>query len=485
MLSKIKSRNILSFLALSCLGAGTISAKEKSPNVVLVLMDDLGYGDLSCYGALEYKTPNLDDMAKNGMRFTNYLAPQAVSSASRAGLLTGCYPNRVGISGALFPSSKRGLNPSETTLAELFKQKGYSTAIFGKWHLGDQKEFLPLQQGFDEYFGLPYSNDMWPFNYVGGKAEPNTFQYDCIPLPIISGNQKVGEISTLKDQSLLTRMYTEHAIQFIKKNKEKPFFLYLAHSMPHVPIAASEKFKGKSNAGVYGDVMMEMDWSVGEIIKTLKEEGIESNTLIIFTSDNGPWRNFGNHAGSSGGLREAKQTVFEGGQRIPCIMMWEGHIPEGVVCNKLSSSIDLLPTLAAVCELQLPENKIDGLNILDLLKGNTNVSPRRYFYYYYDENSLKAVRRDEWKLVLPHPSITYEKDIPGKDGLPGKVSKISISLALYNLRQDPSERYDVKELYPEIMEELQKVAEWAREDLGDDLTGIKGKNRRPAGMIKN
>lgn len=481
----MKNRNILFFSALSCLSAGNISAQVKYPNVVLILMDDLGYGDLSCYGALQYKTQNLDEMAKDGMRFTNYLAPSAVCSASRAGLLTGCYPNRIGISGALNPNSKKGLNPEETTMAELFKQKGYSTAIFGKWHLGHLKEFLPLQQGFDEYFGLPYSNDMWPYDYFGQKAEPNTPQYNYPPLQLINGTEKVGEIKTMEDQSQLTRLYTEHAIQFIKKNKRKPFFLYLPHSMPHVPIAASEKFRGKSNAGVWGDVMMEIDWSVGQILQTLKEEGMESNTLVIFTSDNGPWRKFGNHAGSTGGLREAKMTVFEGGQRVPCLMRWKGHIPEGVVCNKLSSSIDLLPTFAAICGLKMPENKIDGVDITDLLKGKTDVSPRRYFYYYYDENSLKAVRRDDWKLVLPHPSITYEKNIPGKDGHPGDVSRVTFPLALYDLRQDPSERYDVQKSYPEIMVELQKVAEKAREDLGDNLTGIKGKNRRPAGMIKD
>ena len=458
---------------------------EKSPNVILFLMDDMGYGDLSCYGALQYKTPNLDQMAKEGIRFTNYLSPQAVCSASRAGLMTGCYPNRVSISGALFPDSKKGLNPAETTMAELFKQKGYSTAIFGKWHLGDNKAFLPLQQGFDEYFGLPYSNDMWPYNYLGQNPEPNTFQASCIPLPIMNGNEKVGEIKTMEDQSQLTTLYTEHAVKFIKSNKNKSFFLYLPHSMPHTPIAASEKFRGKSGAGLYGDVMMEIDWSVGQILKTLKELGLDNNTLIIFTSDNGPWRNFGNHAGSSGGFREAKQTVFEGGLRVPCLMRWKEQITEGTVCNKLSSSIDLLPTLAAICSLQSPLNKIDGINIAELVKGNTEISPRRYFYYYYDENSLKAVRRDDWKLVLPHPSKTYEKDLPGKDGLPGKVSQTTFPLALYDLRQDPAERYDVKESYPEIMEELRKIAESAREDLGDDLTGRKGINRRPAGMINN
>lgn len=481
----MKNQKFLSLLALCCLGASGINAQEKSPNVVLILMDDMGYGDLSCFGALQYKTPNMDEMAKEGMRFTNYLAPQAVCTASRAGLLTGCYPNRVGMSGALFPNSKKGLNPLETTMAEMFKQKGYATAILGKWHLGDNKEFLPLQQGFDEYFGLPYSNDMWPYDYLGKKPEPGTFQYDCIPLPLIDGNEKVGEISTMEQQSHLTQLYTEHAVEFIKKNKSKSFFLYMPQSMPHTPIAASEKFKGKSGAGEYGDVMMEIDWSVGQILKTLNDEGLNENTLVIVTSDNGPWRKFGNWAGSSGGLREAKMTVFEGGQRVPCLMKWKGMIPEGVVCNKLSSSIDLLPTFATICGLQMPVNKIDGVDITDLLKGKTDVSPRQNFYYYYDDNSLKAVRRDDWKLVLPHPSITYEKDVPGKDGQPGKVTKVKFPLALYDLRQDPGERYDVQKSYPEIMRELQKVVEKARADLGDDLANRKGINRRPAGMVNN
>ena len=260
--------------------------------------------------------------------------------------------------------------------------------------------------------------------------------------------------------------------------------MYLAHSMPHVPLAASEKFRGKSNAGLYGDVMLEMDWSVGEVLKTLSKEGVESNTLIIFTSDNGPWRSFGNHAGSSGGFREAKTTVFEGGQRVPCLMKWPGKIPKGLVCNKLSSSIDILPTLAAICHLNLPKNKIDGVNISDLLIGKAEISPRRYFYYYYDKNSLKAVRRDDWKLVLPHKSTTYEKNLPGMNGQRGEISFITVPLALYDLRQDPSERYDVQISYPEIVEELKKVAEQARKDLGDDLTERKGNYRREPGKVE-
>jgi arylsulfatase len=484
--STMKNQLFISLLVLSfLLTSHSLKAQEKSQNVVIILMDDMGYGDLSCFGALQYKTPNMDEIAKDGMRFTNFLAPQAVCTASRAGLLTGCYPNRIGMSGALFPESKIGLNPSETTLAELFKQKGYATAIYGKWHLGDDKSFLPLQQGFDEYFGLPYSNDMWPFDYLGEKASPGSFQSKCIPLPLIKGNDKIGEIKTLEEQANLTRFYTEHAVQFIKKNKKKPFFLYMPQSMPHTPIAASKNFKGKSGAGLYGDVMMEIDWSVGQVLKTLTEEGLDENTLVIVTSDNGPWRNFGNWAGSTGGLREAKQTVFEGGQRVPCVMKWKGHMPEGEVCNKLSSAIDLLPTLASICGLEIPQNTIDGVDITDLLKGRPDVSPRKYFYYYYGKNSLKAVRRDDWKLVLSHPSKTYEKDVPGNGGHPGKTTNVTFPLALYNLCQDPGERYDVQTLYPEIMEELRNVAEKARGDLGDDLTGRQGDNRRPAGMIKN
>lgn len=475
---------IAGLLSVSPLGCtrGEINPKTVNPNVVLIMMDDMGYGDLSCYGALQYQTPYLDNMAKEGVRFTNYLAPQAVCSASRAGLLTGCYPNRIHMAGALFPNSVKGLNPAETTMAEMFHQTGYSTAIVGKWHLGDNEKFLPLQQGFDEYLGLPYSNDMWPFDYLGNKPKEGTFQHDCIPLQMMEGNKKVGEISTMQQQSQLTGLYTRRAVEFIRKNKNKPFFLYVAHSMPHTPIAASENFKGKSGDGEYGDVMMEIDWSVGQILATLDEEGLSENTLVIVTSDNGPWRNFGNYAGSSGGLREAKMTVFEGGQRVPCLMKWKGKIQEGTICNKLASSIDLLPTFAAICKLSLPENKIDGVDISDLLVGK-DANPRRYFYYYYNDNALKAVRRDNWKLVLPHPSITYEKDLPGKDGQPGKVTQVKFPLALYELSHDPAERYDVQESYPDIMEELQKVAETAREDLGDELTGREGRNRRPAGVI--
>ena len=459
--------------------------KATPPNIILIFMDDMGYGDLSCYGALQYRTPNLDKLASEGVRFTNFLSAQAVCSASRAALMTGCYPNRVGISGALFPNAKVGLNPDETTIAELLKEKGYATGMFGKWHLGDRPEFLPIKQGFDEYVGLPYSNDMWPVGY-DGKPTADTNRRKRNPfLPLLHNSDTLQEIKTLDDQAKLTGIYTERAVSFIKKHKKGPFFVYLPHSMPHVPIAASAKFKGKSKQGTYGDVLMEIDWSVGEIMKTLKESGLDKNTVVIFTSDNGPWLNFGNHAGSSGGLREGKGTSFEGGQRVPCLVRWKGVTPEGIVCNKLTSTIDLLPTIANICGTKLPAKKIDGVDILPLLKGDMDATPRKYFYYYYRRNNLEAVRRDDWKLVLPHEGRSYEGQILGNDGFPGKAPENNpYPLALYDLRRDPAERYDVKGVYPDILAELQKVAEEAREDLGDDITKRTGKNVRLSGVIK-
>ncbi len=460
-----------------------LNRKSNLPNIILIYIDDMGYGDIGVNGNLEYQTPNIDRLAREGMRFTNFLSVQAVCSASRAALLTGCYPNRIGFSGALFPNSKIGINSSETTLAELVKQKGYQTSIIGKWHLGDNKKFLPLQHGFDSYYGIPYSNDMWPVWFDGKPATEQQNKFRFPPLPLITNNDKSEEVRTLEDQGLLTKKYTEKAISFIKSNKNNPFFLYLPHSMVHVPIAASPDFKGKSKQGEYGDVVMEVDWSIGEIEKILRELKLEKNTLIIFTSDNGPWLNFGNHAGSAGGFREGKGTVWEGGQREPCIIKWPGVIPAGVVCNKLTATIDIFPTIASLCNLKLPENKIDGVDILPLLKGQ-DVTPRKYLYYYYNRNSLKAVRRDDWKLMLPHTSRSYEGFLPGKDGFPGATDeKKEVSLALYDLRRDPGERYDVQELYPEIVNELQQVAELAREDLGDDITNRVGKNVRQAGKI--
>ena len=489
----VSIKSLIGF-GLTSLAAGQLNAqsstsfKPAAPNIVLILMDDMGYGDIGTTGANQYNTPNLNRLAKQGMQFTWYYTPQAVCSASRAGLLTGCYPNRVGISGALMPWAKIGISSEEKTIADILKTKGYHTSIIGKWHLGHLKEFLPLQHGFDEYYGIPYSNDMWPVDFDGvpirlKDTASNKMRYP--QLPLIEGNEKVAEVKTLADQDKLTTDYTERAVRFIDQHKNVPFFLYLPHSMVHIPLGVSEKFRGKSKQGLYGDVMMEVDWSVGEIMKALERNGLDKNTLVIFTSDNGPWLNFGNHAGSTGGLREGKGTSWEGGQRVPCIMRWPGVIAEGVICNKLASAIDILPTLAAITGASLPENKIDGVNILPLLLGDPTATPRHEFYYYYQQNSLEAVQSDYWKLTLPHTGITYVGSEPGKDGWPGKTLSVTTYYPeLYDLRRDPGERYNVASVYPEIVNQLQALAAKARMDLGDDILKIPGQNRRKPGSVK-
>ncbi|MEL0009534.1 MAG: sulfatase [Flammeovirgaceae bacterium] len=458
--------------------------KNEYPNIVIIFMDDLGYGDISNFGAINYKTPNIDKMVNDGMLFTNFYSAQAVCSASRAGLLTGTYPNRIGISGALMPYSNHGLHEDEITIAEMLKDKGYATAIYGKWHLGHHKKFLPNNHGFDTYVGIPYSNDMWPVDFDGNQiSDTSNWKKKTYPqLPLIEDFEKIKEIKTLEDQAMLTTLYTEKSIKFINENKNNPFFLYVPHSMPHVPIAVSDKFLGKSKQGLYGDLMMELDWSVGEIIKSLESNNILENTLVIFTSDNGPWLNFGNHAGSTGGLREGKGTSFEGGQRVPTVMMWKNMIPRGKIANQLSSTIDLFPTIASIVDAKLPSHKIDGINILEILEGKDS-KPRDHFFYYYGNNNLEAVRKDNWKLILPHASRSYEGVLPKNDGHGGPYSRIETGLELYNLRRDPGEEYDVIKLYPEIVKELMDLAEIARKDMGDNLTGVKGSNVRKNGKL--
>ena len=303
-------------------------------------------------------------------------------------------------------------------------------------------------------------------------------------LPLIEGNDKVAEVRNLADQDKLTTDYTERAVRFIENHKNEHFFLYFPHSMVHIPLGVSDKFRGKSKQGLYGDVMMEVDWSVGEILNALEKNGLEKNTLVIFTSDNGPWLNFGNHAGTTGGLREGKGTSWEGGQRVPCIMRWPGVIPAGEICNQLASSIDILPTLAAITGAQLPSLRIDGVNILPLMLRDELAVPRHEFYYYYEVNSLEAVQLDFWKLVLPHKSRTYRGMKPGVDGFPGPTGTETVSEPqLYDLRRDPGEWYNIAQFYPEKVKELQLLVEKARKDLGDNLTNSPGENRRKAGSI--
>lgn len=475
---------IATFLLLfvSCTQTTQKEAKtDQSPNFVVVFIDDMGYGDVGCYGATGYATPNLDKMASEGMRFTNFYSAQPVCSASRAGLLTGCYPNRIGISGALFPHNEVGINSDETTIAEMLKEKGYATGIFGKWHLGHHKKFLPLQNGFDEYLGLPYSNDMWPIGVDGKRREGE--RWDNYPdLPLIEGNETIELIKTLEGQDKLTTLYTEKAVDFINRNANKPFFLYVPHSMGHIPLGVSDKFRGKSQQGFYGDVMMEIDWSVGEIEKALQANGLSENTVFIFTTDNGPWLNFGNHAGSSGGLREGKTTSWEGGQRVPFIIKWPAGTPSGTICNQLGCAIDILPSFAELAGTSLPKLKIDGLDITELWKGNINAEPRNDILFYYGKNNLNGVRKGNWKLVLPHTWQSYNTT-PGKDGHGGKRIKMTVETPeLYNMMRDPGEQYNVIESNPEKAEELMQVVEAARAELGDLNVGIeKGAGTREIG----
>ena len=452
---------------------------ERLPNIVLIFTDDQGYGDLGCYGAKGFTTPNIDRIAAEGIRFTNFYVSQAVCSASRAALLTGCYSERVGIQGALNPNAVIGLADGEETIASLLKKRGYSTGIFGKWHLGHHREFLPLQHGFDEYFGLPYSNDMWPVGFDGKPAlqgQKTTYP----PLPLIDGNEKVEEVATLADQDMLTTRYTERAVRFIEKNKDKPFFLYLPHSMPHVPLGVSGKFRGKSAQGKYGDVIMEIDWSVGEVLKTLVRLGLDDDTLVIYASDNGPWLNFGNHAGMAGPLREGKGTMWEGGARVPCVMRFPGRIPAAQVCTNIASTIDILPTIAAMTGSPLSGNRIDGVDISSLLTGVEGANPRDHFFYYYG-GELQAVCEGKWKLHFPHRYRSYAGVAAGNDGQPGPYATGETGLELYDLESDIGESVNVAGKHPDVVERLTLLGKTAREELGDKLTNTIGRGVREPG----
>jgi arylsulfatase A-like enzyme len=445
---------------------------ENPPNIILIFADDLAYGDLGVYGAKGWNTPNLDQLAADGTRFTQFYVPHAVCTASRAALLTGTYANRLELYGALDHTANHGLHPKETTIADMLQDRGYATGMVGKWHLGHHPEFMPTRQGFDSFFGLPYSNDMWP-------NHPETKDY-YPPLPLIEGEKTIAH---LEDQRELTSWYTYKSLEFIEENHHKPFFLYLAHSMPHVPLYVSDKFAGKSAQGAYGDVMMEIDWSVGEIRKKLKVLGLEENTLIIFTSDNGPWLSYGGHAGLQAGLREGKGTSWEGGIRVPAIFTWPGKIPAGLVQNQAAMTIDILPTLAKLTDSKLPQLKIDGSDISPLIRGE-NAPPKPY-YAYYNRNELQAVIYGKWKLVFPHTYRTIPSGTEMRnDGIPVKYINVKLENAqLFDLAKDPGETADVSAQNPEILAQLNQFADQARADMGDALTGKEGTGNRKAGRI--
>jgi arylsulfatase A-like enzyme len=445
-------------LALSVPGRGADAVER--PNVVVILTDDQGYADVGCFGAKGIATPNLDRMAREGVRFTDFYVAQPVCSASRAALLTGCYPNRIGILNALWPCSKLGLGPGERTIADLLKARGYATAAYGKWHLGSRPASLPTRHGFDDYYGLLYSNDM---------------ALDLIGLPLYRGEKP---FCLNPDQRRLTTDYTEHAVRFIEKNKDRPFFLYVPHTMPHVPLAVSDRFRGTSPRGVYGDVIQEIDWSVGRILAALRENGLDDRTLVLFTSDNGPWLCFGDHGGSAGPLREGKKATWEGGVREPFLARWPGHIPAGTVCHEPAMTIDLLPTIAGLAGAELPELPIDGKDIWPLLEGRKGaVSPHEAYYFYWQE-ALEAVRSGRWKLHFAHAYRTLDGP-PGHGGKPSEYKDAFTDVALFDLQEDPGETTDVAAKHPDVVRRLQALAEKARAELGDSAADQEGSGVRP------
>ena len=459
------------YLMALLLAAGSVPVSARPPNFVVIFCDDMGYADIGPFGAKGYKTPNLDRLASEGMMFTSFCVARSVCSPSRAALLTGCYPVRVGVPGNFGPGSKTGLSPAEMTIAEVVKQKQYAAGMYGKWHLGHLPKFQPTSQGFDDWFGLPYSNDMWPYHPENGTR----FRFPDLPL---MENGKVLNPKILpKDQVHLTTWYNDRAVKFIEKNRERPFLLYLPHAMPHVPLFVKKKNEGKSGGGLYGDVIGEIDTGVGRIIETLRRLELDKNTLVIFTSANGPWLLYGDHAGSAGPLREGKATPFEGGFRVPCIMWWPGKIPAGSRCNELASTIDILPTIARLGGAPLPKKKIDGKDLWPLMTAQPGAKTPHEAFFYYSGSKLSGVRSGKWKLLFAQ-GFTQQKP-PGKGGQPGTRATGRIPLSLFDLAKDVGERANVAAAHPGVVKRLQGLAEEMRKELGD--TGRPGSEIRPVG----
>ncbi|MCP4889042.1 MAG: sulfatase [Planctomycetaceae bacterium] len=445
------------------LGGGAALA-ARTPNLIVIFVDDMGYGDLGCFGSKVHATPVLDQMAAEGMRLTDFYSSCSVCTPSRASLMTGCYPRRVNMHVdennlcVLFPRARKGLSLDEVTVAEVLKTAGYQTMCIGKWHLGDHPTFLPTRHGFDQYFGIPYSNDMGSRQNKRGNP----------PLPLLR-NETVIEAPV--QQATITARYTDEAIQFIRQNQQRPFFLYLPHTAVHLPLFPGEAFRGKSKDGSYGDWVEEVDWSTGQILETLKELGIDKETLVLFTTDNGSSRE---KQGSNLPLRGRKGRTDEGGMRVPCIVRWPGKIPAGQSCSEVCATIDILPTFAQLAGTELAsDRKIDGRDIWPLLAGQPGAKSPHLAYFYYQMDQLQAVRSGPWKMFV---AMDSKKRNWGKaEGASG--------VRLFHLVDDVHEDHNVAEQNPEVVKRLQGLAEQARKDLGDGERT--GENQRPAGWVES
>ena len=423
------------------------------PNIILINCDDLGYGDLGCYGSSVNHTPTLDRMAGEGLRFTDFYMASPVCSPSRGAMLTGCYPSRIGFDSfdghwVLFPGQGLGLNPTETTIARLLKDQGYATKIVGKWHCGDQPEFLPTRHGFDSYYGIPYSNDM------GRQWDEDTYP----PLPLLRDEDVVQQ---QPDQRGITERYVEESIRFIRDNKDRSFFLYFAHMHVHLPHYPPERFVIESRNGIYGAAVTCIDWATDVLLHELQSLGLDDDTLIIFTSDNGSRAR--DEGGSNGPLRGTKGTTWEGGQRVPCLMRWPGYIPAGATCSELALSMDLYPTLAALGGAELPDVAIDGKDIRPLLYGDENATTPHEAFFYYKRGAIEAVRSGRWKLHLRKDDKEIQK--------------------LYDLNADVGETHNRSADHPDIVAQLTVLVDACRADLGDEAAGIQGRNTRPIGRV--
>lgn len=443
------------FLVISLVGCSSQAKKElgieqNQPNIVIVFLDDAGYADYAPFAQQGVPTPHVEKLANEGTVFTNFHVPQAICSASRAALLTGCYPGRTKVFGAHGPNA-RGLETTFPTIGEVFSAAGYKTALFGKWHCGDQPETRPHARGFEETSGLMYSNDMWKYHPV------NPEYWGKYPIQFWENGKVTIEDVGIPEQKMLTKWYTENAVDFINRNKNSSFLLYVAHSMPHVPLFCSEEFEGKSGVGLYGDVTMELDWSMGEITKAIKDNGLDENTIVIFSSDNGPWSAYGNHAGKTP-FREAKATSFEGGTRSPCIIKYPKKVKAGQSSDRAFFSIDLLPTLCHITGVPVPETDIDGKNVWELISGDLKSPALQEYYAISTGDKLESIMsgNGKWKLHLPHSYRVV--DAFGKDGDPGEYSQGNIELSLFDMKNDPFESNNVVKDYPDVADTLLKYA---------------------------